>query len=294
LSPLKRKLTFLVVIAAVAACAAGAYAATQSTGTSPRQAFFNDVARRLHVTPGQLKKAMEGAFADRLAAMVASGRLTKAQASAIEQRVKSSGRYPGLGQFGPGAYGRGMRRGFGFGWLAYKPGAKLPPNVKLPPGAKPKGAVPPGFMSPAPRAQAVPFPPFLGGPAFGLLVPGGMQAVVSYLGIHPAQLMAELRTGKSLAEIARAHGKSVSGLESAIDSAFKIRLSRHIKASQLTKAQAAKLLSAVDARVAGVVNLKEHWLAPRPFRAHRLPGLGGSRPVPHRAAKQDLGALFSS
>jgi hypothetical protein len=303
LSPLKRKLTFLIVIAAVAACAAGAYAATQTSSTSPRQAFFNDVAHRLHVTPAQLKKAMAGAFADRLSALVASGRLTKAQASAIEQRMKSSGRFAGPGpfgiaRFGPGfghGFGRGMRPGFGPGWSAHppnvKPGAKLPPNGKLPPGAKRRGILPPGFTTPVPRASTVPLPLF-GGPAFGLLVPGGMKATVSYLKIRPAELMAELRAGKSLAEIAKAHGKSVSGLESAIESQFKSRLSRQVAAKHLTKAQASKLMSAIDARVAGVMNLKVQRLPAR-FGAHGLRGLHRVRPVPHGAAKKNLGALFS-
>jgi hypothetical protein len=297
LLPLKRKLTFLIVIAAVAACAAGAYAATQSSGASPRQAFFNDVAHRLHVTPAQLKKAMEGAFADRLSAMVASGRLTKAQASAIEQRMKSSGRYPGLGAFGPGGFGRGMRGfgpGVGPGWFAYRPGAKpgeLPPNVKLPPGAKPKAKLPPGLMAPVPQASAVPFPVFFG-PALRLLVPGGKKAVVRYLGIRPAELMAELRAGKSLAEIAKAHGKSASGLESAIESAFKTRLSRQVGAKHLTMAQAGKLLTAIDARVAGVMNLKLQRLPAR-FRTYRLPGLRRFRAVPPGLAKKHPGALFS-
>ncbi|HWD84386.1 MAG TPA: hypothetical protein VG321_01465 [Solirubrobacteraceae bacterium] len=310
MSPLKRKLTFLIVTAAVAACAAGAYAATQTSSTSPRKAFFNDVAHRLHVTPAQLKKAMAGAFADRLSALVASGRLTKAQASAIEQRMKSSGRFAGPGPFGiagfgpgfgrgfaPGmrrGLGRGMRPGFGPGSFAYppnvKPGAKLPPNGKLPPGAKPGAVLPPGVTAPAPRAGAMPLPLF-GGPAFGFLLPGGMKATVSYLKIRPAELLAELRAGKSLAEIAKVRGKSVSGLESAIESPFKTRLSRQVAAKHLTKAQASKLMSAIDARVAGGMNLKVQRLPAR-FRARVLPGLRRFGPVPHGAAKKHLGALF--
>lgn len=308
MSSLKRKLTFFIVIAAVAACAAGAYAATQSSSTSPRQAFLNDVAHRLHVTPAQLKKAMEGAFADRLSALVASGRLTKAQASAIAQRMKSSSRFPGLGlglgKFGIAGFGRGMHRGFGPGWFAYPPnssyppnfvyppGAKLRPNGKLPPGAKPGAVLPPGLAVPVPKAHAVPFP-LLGGPAFGLLVPGGMKATVKYLGIRPAELLAAIRAGKSLAEIAKAHGKSASGLEAAIESKFKTRLGRQVAAGHLTKAQASKLLSAVDARVAGVMNLRVQRLPAR-FRTDRLPELRRFRHVPRGAAKKSRGALFSS
>jgi AraC-like DNA-binding protein len=79
---------------AAAAFAGGAYAATQS-GTSSRQAFLNDVAKRLNVTPAQLKAAMRAAFADRIQAEVKDGRLTQAQANAIEQRI-DQGKLPFL------------------------------------------------------------------------------------------------------------------------------------------------------------------------------------------------------
>lgn len=307
MSPLKRKLTFLIVIAAVSACAAGAYAATQSSGASARQAFLNDVAHRLHVTPAQLKKAMAGAFADRLTALVASGRLTKAQANAIRQRLKSSGRVAGFGIFGAGRFGHAFRAGPKAGWYAYPPGVKpggkpgawvpggkLPPGAKLPPGTKlpPDAKVPPGMLAPGPGPRAVPFPIFAG-PAFGLLVPGGMKAVVNYLGIRPGQLLAQLRAGKSLAEIAKAHGKSVSGLESTITSAFKTRVNHLLAAKHVTKAQASKILSGFDAQIAGIINLRVRPFPAR-FRRFHLPGGGRFRLVPHGAAKHHLSALFSS
>ena len=55
----RHKLAILAAILAAAALAGGAYAATQSGG-NPRQAFINDVARRLHVTPAQLRAALKG------------------------------------------------------------------------------------------------------------------------------------------------------------------------------------------------------------------------------------------
>jgi hypothetical protein len=289
-SPLKRKLTFLIVITAVAACAAGAYAATQASSASPRQAFFNDVARRLQVTPAQLRRAMDGAFADRLAAMVASGRLTKAQARAIQQRVAGSGRYPGLGWFGRAGFGRALHPGLGPGWYAYgPPGPMLPPKVQLAPGAKlPPGAklarpvLPPRFLVPVPGGGVGMFP-LVGGPAFGLLPPGGMEAAFSYLGIRPAELMSELWAGRSLAQIARAHGKSAAGLESAIEAAFSARLSRQVAAGHLTKAQAGMFLGAIRRHIAGLMNLR---LPRGRFRLHRVPNPRLHRLwlVPHGAA----------
>jgi hypothetical protein len=267
-SPLKRKLTFLIVVAAVAASAAGAFAATQASSSSPRQAFLKDVAHRLHVTPAQLKQAVAGAVADRLSALVAAGRLTKAQASAIEKRMKASGRLAGLGLLRRGG-GRQVGPGFGPGWYGYPPGlavpgAQLPPGAKLPHGAKlPPGLkLPPGAKFPP---RAVPFPAFSFG--FGFLVPGGRKAAVSYLGLRPGQLMAQLRSGKSLAEIARARGKSVTGLKSAIESGLRARLTRQVAAKHLTKAQAGKIQAALDARIAAVMNIKMGRVAGR-FRAY--------------------------
>jgi AraC-like DNA-binding protein len=82
----KNRFAIGAVALAAAAFAGGAYAATQS-GTSSRQAFLNDVAKRLNVSPAQLKAAMAAAFTDRIQAEVKDGRLTQAQASAIEQRI---------------------------------------------------------------------------------------------------------------------------------------------------------------------------------------------------------------
>src|SRR5205823_9479933 len=75
---------------AVAALGGGAYAATQSS-SNPRQAFLNDVAKRLHVTPQQLQSAVKGAYLDRLQAAVAAGKLTQGQANAIKQRIQRYG-----------------------------------------------------------------------------------------------------------------------------------------------------------------------------------------------------------
>lgn len=97
----KRKLVAALALAIVAAFAGGAYAATQSAGPGTRQAFLDDVARRLHVTPQQLSAALSGATLDQLQAEVKAGRLTQAQANALEQRLKRSGGGPLALPFGP-------------------------------------------------------------------------------------------------------------------------------------------------------------------------------------------------
>jgi hypothetical protein len=101
----RRRIIIGATAATVAAAAGGAYAATQSSDTNPRQALLNDVAHRLHVTPAELTQAYRGALIDQLQAAVKAGRLTQAQAGAIEQRIRQGG--PGLGlprAPGPGAF----------------------------------------------------------------------------------------------------------------------------------------------------------------------------------------------
>jgi AraC-like DNA-binding protein len=95
---IRRNLTIGVLVLAGAAFAGGAYAATQS-GTDSRQAFLNDVANRLHVTPAQLQDALRGATLDQLQAAVKAGRLTQAQANAIAQGL-AQGRGPEFFRFG--------------------------------------------------------------------------------------------------------------------------------------------------------------------------------------------------
>ena len=138
---LKRNVVLILAALAVAAFAGGAYAATQSSGPNTRQAFLNDVAKRLHVSPQQLSSALNGATTDQLQAEVKSGQITQAQANALEQHLKNGGSTPFLpltpGLAGPrpflpgppgakgflarppGAFGFGLGfRGFGFGLAA--------------------------------------------------------------------------------------------------------------------------------------------------------------------------------
>jgi hypothetical protein len=101
---LKRKLVIGLVALAVVAFAGGAYAATQNSASNTRQAFLDDVAKRLHVTPQQLSSALNGAFLDQLQAAVKAGSLTQAQANALEQRLKQKGAFAPafpFGLFGP-------------------------------------------------------------------------------------------------------------------------------------------------------------------------------------------------
>jgi len=193
--PIKRNLAIAGAGVAVLAAGGGAYAATQHNSSTNRQAFLNDAARRLHVTPQQLENALRGAALDRLDAAVKAGKLTQQQANALKQRLHSGG---GLG------LGFGRRPGFGHRF----------------------------------------------GPGFGF---AKLDAAAQYLGLTEAQLRSQLASGKSLADIAKARGKSVSGLEDALTSAIRARLDEAVKAGRLTKAQEQRILARIDARIADVV-----------------------------------------
>src|SRR4051812_28712012 len=80
----------------------GAYALADRGGDDERQAFMSDAAKRLHVSPAELRSALKGAMDDRIQADVKNGRLTQKQADAIKAHK---------GPGGPGERGeRGERR----------------------------------------------------------------------------------------------------------------------------------------------------------------------------------------
>jgi hypothetical protein len=240
---LKGKIAIGLAALGVAGFAGGAYAATQSSGPTTRQAFLNDVAKRLHVTPQQLTAALNGAEVDQLQAEVKAGRLTQSQANSLQQRLKQNGSTSAVpfGFFGPGLSpgpGGGGGQGYGQGG---GPG----------PG--------PGF---GPRLRS------FGGPGLA----GGLGSVASYLGLTNSQLLQQLSSGKSIAQIATAKGKSVSQVEQLLTSAEKARLDKLVADKALTAAQEKKLLSGLSARIANQVNRKGFALAQLRGPAMRFKG----------------------
>jgi hypothetical protein len=194
MGPMNRKLAAGAAGVAVLAAGGGAYAATQHA-TNSRQAFLDDAAGRLHVTPQQLEDALRGAALDRLDAAVKAGRLTQQQADAVKRRLQSGGVLrPGV----PHAFGR---HGFPHGPFGH------------------------GRLDPAAR----------------------------YLGLTDVQLRRQLRAGKSLADVARAQGKSVGGLEAALKAALRRRLDAAVKVGRLTQAQEQQILARIDRRIANLV-----------------------------------------
>jgi hypothetical protein len=111
----------------------------------------------------------------------------------------------------------------------------------------------------------------------------GVRAVTSYLGLTPAQLRAELATGKSLAQIAKAHGKTAAGLVAALMAETKSRLDRAAAAKHLSAAQEQAILSRLRTVFEGLVHRTPvaalPWMLLRPRLA---PGWGRHplRPYP--------------
>lgn len=83
---------------------------------------------------------------------------------------------------------------------------------------------------------------------------GHLDAAASYLGMTEAELRAQLAGGKTLAEVAKAKGKSVDGLVSALVAAEKKGLDAAVKAGRMTQAQADAFLAHAKQRVTDAVN----------------------------------------
>jgi hypothetical protein len=193
---LKRRIVIAAVVLGVVGLG-GTALATSSSGGNP---FLNDVAHRLGIAPAKLQSAINGALADRLNQLVKQGKLTRAQADAIEKRITAHGGVmpftgPSVGPFGGFPHHR-----FGGG----------------------------------PR-------PFFGFPAMGPL-----GTASSYLKVSQAALFKDLRSGKTLAAIAKANGKSVSGLEAAMIAPVKAHLGAAVTAGRLTKTQESRFLKVLS------------------------------------------------
>jgi hypothetical protein len=209
---LKRRIVIAALVLGVAGLGGSALASSSSAGNT----FFDDVARHLGVSPAKLQSAINQAQVDRLNQLVKQGKLTKAQAGAIEQQMKQHHGVP-FGPFGtpfggPHPFGNHHFRGHG---------------------------------------NRIPF--FFGSPMDSL------QTAATYLGISPKALGSDLRSGKTLAAIAKAKGKSASGLEQAMLAASKKQLDSAVKAKRLTAAQESTFLKALSSRIDTLVTKGFHF-----------------------------------
>jgi hypothetical protein len=203
---LKRRIVIAALALGVAGLGGTALASSSSAGTT----FFDDVARHLGITPAKLQTAINQAEVDRLNQLVKQGKLTKAQAGAIEKGMKQHHGVP----FGP--FGGTFGTPFG--------------------GPRPFGNH--HFRG---HGDAMPF--FFGSPM------GSLLAAAKYLGVSPQALGGDLRSGKTLAEIAKAKEKSVSGLEKAILAASKKQFDSAVKAKKLTATDESMFLKGLSSRI---------------------------------------------
>jgi hypothetical protein len=123
------------------------------------------------------------------------------------------------------------------------------------------------------------------GPQAGGCGGASLAAAASYIGLSTDKLTTELRSGKSMAQVARANGKSVDGLKTAILNAAEKRLDQAVTDGNLTRAQANQILADKRSSIGQLVNQKglsgpsggasgQHWQGPPPGVG--APSLGGT------------------
>jgi phage-related minor tail protein len=222
----QRKFRYIMGTLAVVAAVSGgaAYAASRDDSPQARnQAILNDAAGTLGVAPGKLSDALKKALENQVDAQVTAGTLTQERADAIKKRIED-GTLPifgGPGFGGPRGHFGGPRGHF---------------------GGHGRGDRGPGF-----------------GFGFGFGVRGpalmaGIEDVATYLGLKSADIAAQLRSGKSLADIAKAQGKTVAGLKTAITDAATKQLDAAVTAGKLTKDEETKILAGLASHLDDLVN----------------------------------------
>jgi hypothetical protein len=117
-----------------------------------------------------------------------------------------------------------------------------------------------------------------------------LDTAAAYLGVEEEALRDRLRDGETLADVAKAEGKSVDGLVTAIVAATTKRLDEAVTAGRLTKAQRDEIAADLKERTTAIVNgdfpaLKGRGgpgFGPGPGFGFRGPGFGG----PHREERR--------
>jgi uncharacterized protein YidB (DUF937 family) len=191
-----------------------------------RNAFLDDVAKRLGVQRSKVVAALQAQALDNVKWAEDNGFITRAQADALRQRIRA-----GLdGEFRRFGFENRSHLGHRFGFDdRFGPGLPLR-----------------GFPPPAGRFSLA------GGP-FGLHAGHGLATAADYLGMTPADLSDALNS-KTLAQVARDRGRPVAGLEQALRSARAARLDEAVAEGDITVDQREVLLRRFDADIDSVVN----------------------------------------
>ena len=91
------------------------------------------------------------------------------------------------------------------------------------------------------------------------------------IGISETDLATQLRAGKTIAQIAKAHGVTTQKVIDALVADAKAKLAAAVKAGRLTQAQADRLQTGLTKGITGLVN---GTFPKPPFGAHRGQGFG--------------------
>lgn len=174
----------LSVLAAAAGLAGGAYAASQAD-SHPHKAL-GCVSERPFISDAARRLHLTPA------------RLTDALKAALVDQIDAAGRLPR-------AQANAIKR-----QIEHSPGLPFGPGLLGPGVIGAQVKAPPGFPHPQAIRAPGPFGPLA-------IVPSAAR----YLGLTETQLMQRLRRGESLAQIAKARGKSESALEHAITAKVK-------------------------------------------------------------------------
>ncbi len=98
------------------------------------------------------------------------------------------------------------------------------------------------------------------------MVRDGIKPVADAIGITPEQLLTELRSGKSIADVAKAHSVSEAKVVAAIEAEANKRIDDAVAKGRLTSDQAAKIKAKLHD---GIVKMVEHAGGAMPFGGRR-------------------------
>jgi hypothetical protein len=96
---------------------------------------------------------------------------------------------------------------------------------------------------------------------------GLLDDIAEAIGTTPAKLFAQLRAGKSVADVAKANGKSTAEVRTTAKAAVKTRFDKAVKDGDLTQKQADAMLEHVDEKLAAIMSGK-----PLRLRRHHRQG----------------------
>jgi ribosomal protein S20 len=112
------------------------------------------------------------------------------------------------------------------------------------------------------------------GPGLGFHFGDKLSTATEYLGVTEDELREALRNGRSLADVAKAEGKSVDGLKEALLADAKTRLDEAVAEEKLTREQADRILERLREGIDNLVNANGENRMQFRFRGPG-PGFGG-------------------